>query len=304
MLDIIKNNKNIKNSLQIFGDAISGKKVRTPQKVPTIVFLCGANIDDTAISARRSALLDFAKLQLPHTQFFLAESIIFNLQNEEKKLNLLDFEARLSKFADKIIILLESASTFAELGAFCHERLRSKLIVINDSKFKNSNSFINLGPLKAIEEASGPNSIINYNMNSDGINQLDSIGDIYSSLYELLREPGKLRYSSISKDSCNPSKKFDKYSVMMMHDLVYLCGPMLHLELVEVLKLIFGSQNFKISEHMAFLQSTDSITRTNNSLYKSKLGKPFYQYKFDINRLISVFRNYMLKFHPERMYGH
>ena len=161
-----------------------------------------------------------------------------------------------------------------------------------------------MGPIKAIEEVSGKDYIINYKMSKDGVYRIDSIGDIYTPLSEILKKPLRVKSSAIGLDECNPGINFSKKSAMMMHDLVYFSGPILHVELIEVLKLIFGDQSFEAKKHAAILVAINSLTRTEEDLYKSSLGKPYYHYKFDIHSLISVFRNHMLKRYPERLYGH
>ena len=88
--------------------------------------------------------------------------MFLTLQKEGHKGNILDVEHDISEFADHIIIILESPSAFAELGAFAHAKLRNKLIIINDKKYESENSFINLGPIKAIRECTGDLSVINY----------------------------------------------------------------------------------------------------------------------------------------------
>ncbi len=302
MLNIIKNKRNIRERIEALKRSISNSKVYSPSNVSKFVFLCGANKDKNTISERRKALLEFSKRHLPHTQFFLAEKMFSTLQQEEHSGNLLDIENKISEFADHIILILESPSTFTELGAFSHNTLRKKLIVINDREFEKSESFINLGPLKAIEEASSKKNIIHYKMNDDGVERLDAIGDIYAQLYDLLKEPITGRSTAIDLDSCNPAIKFNKQSAMFIHDLIYFTGPINHKELVEVVKQIFGSLNFKLKEHVAILGAFGSVSRNSNGLYKSLNGKPYYLYKYDVNKLISTFRNHLLKSFPERVY--
>lgn len=304
MLTLIKNKKNIKDKIQKLKHSISSSKVFSPKDVSKFIFLCGANKDKENISERRRALMQFSEKHLPHTQFFLAEKMFSTLQKEGHKGNLLDIEHEISQFADHIILVLESPSSFAELGAFSHNELRDKLIVINNSVFKHSESFINLGPLRAIEESSGANNIIYYKMNDDGVYRLDSIGDVYSSLYDLLKDPIKGRSSALTLDDCNPASKFDKHSAMFIHDLIYFTGPINHKELAEITRQLFGDHNFKLKEHIAILGAFGSVHRDDSGFYRSLRGRSYYIYKFDINKLISTFRNYLLKLHPERIYGY
>ena len=248
--------------------------------------------------------MDFADTHLPHVQMILAENVFATLKKEGMSGNLLDVEDQLSQFSDNILIVLESESTFTELGAFSNKKLRKKLIVINDSKFRHSRSFINLGPLKAIQECGREQSILYYKMSNNGLIHLDSIGDIYAQLHALLEKRILNRPLPTTIDECDPGLNFDKRSVMLVHDLLYLVGPLFHHEIVEILKLIFGKKNFQLQEHMALLVAINSIIRSDQGLYRSKLRRPYYRYLFDINRLISLSRNYMLKAAPERIYGH
>ena len=217
---------------------------------------------------------------------------------------MLDIEHEITQFADHIILVLESPSSFAELGAFSHNELRKKLIIINNSDFMSSESFINLGPLKAIEESSGKENIIYYKMSDDGVYRLDSIGDIFSSLYNLLKDPIKGRSTPLTLDDCNPASKFNKHSAMFVHDLIYFTGPINHKELAEITRQLFGDNDFKLKEHIAILGAYGSVHRNSAGLYRSQRGQPYYVYKYDVNKLISTFRNYLLKSYPERLYGY
>lgn len=301
MLNLIKKNELIKHEIGVLKRNISISRVYLPKNVPKIIFLCGANNKDS-MSERRKALMNFAKNHLQHTQFFLAEGMFPILQKEGHKDNILDIEHEISEFADHILIVLESPSSFAELGAFSHEKLRKKLIIINDSKYLTTSSFINLGPLKAIEEASGKKNIISYQMKDDGVHRRDAIGDVYAPLYELLKERIEGKASAIDLDQCNPAKKFDKYSAMFIHDLIYFTGPINHKELIQILIQLFGDEDFKLKQHVAILVAFGTILRNESTFFKSTIGKTFYDYRFDINKLISTFRNYTLKFFPERIY--
>jgi len=305
MLKIIKTKLGIKNRIQFLKQAILSSHVYRPKDISKFIFLCGANKSEALISERRNALIDFSRKHLTHTQFFLAEKMFATLQEEGHKGNILDIEKQISTFADHIVIVLESNSAFTELGAFAHDKeLRKKLIVINDSKYMESKSFINLGPIKAIEEVSGKDAVVHYKMNEDGIHKLDAIGDTFNPLYKLLKDPLIGKTVPINLDSCNPAIQFDKHSAMFIHDLIYFVGPVLHVELIELLKLMFGDFPFKLKEHVAILTAFGSITRNQMGLYKSAYQKPYYSYKFDTNFLISTFRNYMLKSCPMRIYGY
>lgn len=132
------------------------------------------------------------------------------LKDEGHKGNILDIENLISDFSDFILIVLESPSAFTELGAFSHEKLRSKLVVINSLEFEKEESFINLGPIKAIEETSGKDRIIYYKMSKDGVVNRDAIGDAFHQIYELFKEPIKSAKKSVDLDLLNPAKTSTK----------------------------------------------------------------------------------------------
>lgn len=305
MLHEIKSKQLIHNRVESLRKAINSSKVLMPSNVSKFVFLCGANKSQHEISERRKALMEFAKTNLPHTHFFLAEKMFKTLKEEGHKGNILDVENLISDFSDNILIILESPSSFAELGAFSHDKLRDKLVVINNTQFQKEESFINLGPIKAIEETSGKERIIYYKMKPDGVNKRDAIGDTFHSIYQIFKEPIKVTNKSIDLESLNPAKNFDKKSAMFLHDLIYLSGPIFHKELIEILKIIFGVDKFNNVTHLlAILSSFESIERNGIGLYKSRKEQTFYEFKFDTFKYISVFRNYILKNYPERIYGY
>lgn len=288
------------NALQI---AIKNSRVFMPADISKFVFLCGANKTVAEISERRLALIEFSKVHLPHTHFFLAEKMFSTLKEEGHKGNILDVENLISDFSDFILIILESPSAFTELGAFSHDKLRNKLVVINNSLFQHEQSFINLGPIKAIEERSGLDRIIYYKMSDDGVYNRDAIGGTFKQIYELFKDPIKSTASAIDLEALNPAKNFDKKSAMFIHDLIYLSGPLLHRELIELLKLIFGKGNYNKTTHLlAILSSFESIERNTKGLYRSKYRKTYYDFRFDISKYIATFRNYTLKEYPERLY--
>ncbi|MES3676566.1 retron St85 family effector protein [Halomonas elongata] len=305
MLHEIRNKKLVHDRLRALKRSINSGRVLLPPTIARFVFLCGANKSKDEISERRRALMDFSNKHLPHTYFFLAEKMFSTLKEEGHKGNLLDVEHLISDFSDYVLIVLESPSSFAELGAFSHHTLRKKLVVINDEKFEGEESFINFGPIKAINEASGPERIICYKMSSDGVWSKDAIGDTFYKIYELFQKPLKSKAKPAKIDSLHPGKSFDKYSAMFLHDLIFLSGPLGHKEIIELLIKLFGNSNFNnVSHLLAILCAFGSIERGCKGLYRSKRAMCYYEYKFDLSPFIAVFRNYALRKYPERLYAY
>ncbi|MGE0482499.1 MAG: retron St85 family effector protein [Gammaproteobacteria bacterium] len=304
MLEQLRSNALIRATISSLRSAIERKQVYRPSNIAKFIFLCGANKAPEAISERRRALIAFAERNLPHTQFFLAEKMFAILQKEGHRGNLLDIEHQISLFSDHVVLVLESPSAFAELGAFSHNELRKKLIVINDVQYKDAPSFINLGPIKAVQEATGDNGLLLYPMHPDGVTKLDAIGSVYAPLFELLKEPVITRRTPIAPDACNPAKTFDKISAMFLHDVLYMIGPAFHREMIEVMRLIFGDDRYdQVREHFAILSAIDSVSRREDGLYRTSLSGPYLRYGFDINKVIAAFRISALRNYPERLYG-
>lgn len=83
------------------------------------------------------------------------EDMFVELIMGHQRRDLLSLENMLAESAHAVGILLESPGTVAELGAFAnHNRLRDKLVLIVEPKYKKSKSFINLGPIRFLRRAS------------------------------------------------------------------------------------------------------------------------------------------------------
>jgi len=289
--------------LDNFRSVISKNQIWRPKDDVQFVFLCGANIGKRIPSKRRQSLLSFSDRNLPNSKFFLAESIFDVLQAEGNKTNLLDIENDLSKFADFVIIVLESESAFCELGAFAtHTELRKKLIVINDSKYSLSESFINLGPIQSLKEISGE-LVLDYKMEPNGKIYGDAIGGIYSKLHKIIHKDAEYRRKRV--EAYDPSKYFTKESLRFLHDLIFFTNPISLIELVRVSRILFSTSNQKLLEkHLALLCATKQIERKERKhvgLYVSLLKRPFFEYGlFDVGNLIAAFKNLYFRYDHQR----
>jgi hypothetical protein len=120
------------------------------------IFLCGAETRNKK-SLRELLNVEFKK----HAKFnAVYPENIFESAYKKGRYNLLGLENDLAKYVDIIVIPLEGIGTYCELGAFAgNEALLPKIIAINDAKYKNSKSFINLGPLDLIKKHNSDNLI-------------------------------------------------------------------------------------------------------------------------------------------------
>jgi len=119
------------------------------RRLDPVVFLCGG-----AGSKSRDALRDYLKKFAPDLDVFYAERVWENIATLGER-DALQMESDLAKLADMVIIIVESAGTLTELGAFSlSQPLRKKLLPVVDEQYLNDSSFISNGPLRWIDNES------------------------------------------------------------------------------------------------------------------------------------------------------
>lgn len=143
---------------------IDGLRIRAMPKPD--IFVCGGpvKLSSPAASARQVFMEKVGENDSNFfSRFVLAEDIARSWFCHNNYVNLLDLEEDLAQLATGILIFLESAGSFTELGAFVQTKhLADKIIVILDSQYSDNESFINLGPLKKLTKLCGKNSVICY----------------------------------------------------------------------------------------------------------------------------------------------
>ncbi len=82
----------------------------------------------------------------------LAEDVILHAWSDEQPFSdLLELEEYLADLSDAIVLFVESAGSFAELGAFsASDRLRTKTVAVVNAFYSEANSFIAHGPLRRL----------------------------------------------------------------------------------------------------------------------------------------------------------
>ncbi|QSD37523.1 hypothetical protein H5A40_10650 [Pectobacterium brasiliense] len=310
LMQLNRSKTELNRAIKSFDYFLEHGKIKCPGNVKKFVFLCGANKENGSPSARREELLNFSYKNLPNCHFFLAELVFKELTtnlNNSLSDNLLDVETELSNLADSIVIVLESYSSFAELGAFSYSKeLRKKLIVINDTKYINANSFINHGPVKAIKDVTKNKNLLHYNMSegTSAIERVDGIGDIFNSLYQILSPNIRTNARTLAKEDLNPHLKFDKDSVRFIHDLIFIFGPLNLREIIEVCSKIFGdSFSYKktLQKHLGILRAINIIDIDTQNCYFSRGKTHHLKYDFDIDSVSSIFKSFILKNYPGRL---
>lgn len=138
----------------------------------------------------------------------------------KKDYNLLKLEHALANDVDAIVLPLEGFGTFAELGAFAtFDKLIDKLLIVNERKYKDRKSFINIGPIKLVVKSNRQN-IIYYQKNE--LNEMKK---------NVMRRMKSLR----SKESKFDIKNIFNLSRFILY-LIALFQPVQKNEIIELLK--------------------------------------------------------------------
>lgn len=269
-------------------------------KAKLLIFLCGASVDSLPSPRRQAVQKYIHSISASHTVLY-AEGIFSELVRHGQRKNILDLEHEISEIADRILIILESESAFCELGAFSAHSLRQKLVVVNSTHHKATESFINHGPIAATEEAKG--AVLWYPMVSSPKKDLDGIGAIYPQLKELLTHKAP-RGERISFETLS-ALSMSKYSLYFVHDLVLLSGPVSYEELVAILKLLFPlARSFDPLKSLLGVLKESGLVRSyqidGKWVVRASHPEFFLKYWFDLDPLMATFRTYHLKSHPER----
>lgn len=212
------------------------------RKDARIVFVCGAN-STPGWTSNRENLLTYVDRHLPAFRFFQAEKV-FEALDSSTESDLLSIEDDLGKFSDCIIVVCESESAFAELGAFALSRdLAKQLLVINDQRHAASESFINLGPIKKADRV----STFKPTIFTDFSAILRSLPEVTERLHRI---PHKRR-QAVQVTGVRFEQIDRKLRLLLLADLVNLLGPISLGEIVAVAKEISTSTRIHVGTELA-----------------------------------------------------
>lgn len=122
---------------------------------PFFVFVCGGEFGQGKTTLREQ-FLQWADHELPNFVCLLAENAIKDnfVAGRRTFIDLARFESVIAGIADCVLIFPESPGSFAETGFFSgRPQIRVKTLVINPDN-KQSDSFLNLGPINTIDRFS------------------------------------------------------------------------------------------------------------------------------------------------------
>ncbi|MBB3308347.1 hypothetical protein FHT78_000076 [Rhizobium sp. BK196] len=196
---------NIENILEL----IDPDKIRVYQ--PTrIIFVCGGKTD---IAAQPPISLRDAFMRIAYSRSFerftpiLAEELNAFFPNGNYK-DFLSLESDIAQISAIILLFSESFGSAAELGAFAMiSEIAQKLLVVIDDKHYEENSFIKLGPLRALEIANGDGCVCVVNLIDLGIANITELEKLNVDLFSrIIQDAFQHRERSIPDHSTFNSK--------------------------------------------------------------------------------------------------
>jgi hypothetical protein len=138
------------------------------------IFLCGGSVfDKKTLRYRIQEYFNKRQRNLHQQRYEISyPEDVFDEILMSGKYDLLSLESLLAQSVDLLIIVVESAGSIAELGAFVNDKdLRKKILAINDLSLKKKRSFINQGPIKLLKKTA-PSSVLYLDFNDPDFEKL------------------------------------------------------------------------------------------------------------------------------------
>jgi len=219
-----------------------------------IVFLCGAIRSERRPFPVRDVLLEYARKHFTDFRFFRAEEV-FQALSKGHGNDLLTIEDQIGKYSDCIAIICESESAFAELGAFTlKDELVKQVLVINDERYRNSNSFITQGPIARANQKSQFKPAVYANYEA----VLKSAVEIHTRLQTIRRSKRQAVTLGTAADFKSARPKF---RLLFLADLVHIFFPISVRELEQLLQFFYGAGFAEIRLELALLESLKFINK-------------------------------------------
>jgi len=177
------------------------------RKLDPVIFLCGANE-----SKSRDAVRQYLARHIPGLDVFYAEKVWREIVSLGER-DALQMEEDLAKLADLIIVIVESAGTLTELGAFSlSPSLRQKLLPIVDEVHRYDASFVKTGPLHWIDKESvfAPTIYTNLSMVLSAADQIEE-------RIKRIPEPHSIKIEDLSSSP--------KHLLFFLYDLISVIHP-------------------------------------------------------------------------------
>ncbi|MBN2564616.1 MAG: retron St85 family effector protein [Candidatus Eisenbacteria bacterium] len=219
-----------------------------------VVFVCGAQSDVQKPTAR-DRFMEYAKRHLADIQFFKAEEFLEAEPLSGAK-DLLSLEDDLAGYCDCLMVIVESPSSIAELGAFANHRELSRImLVVNDKRYASTKSFISEGPIAKVNRVSRFKPSINASMDS----VLVCAEDIKARFSSMERRRNKRVDLSTSSAFAGAAPKI---RMLLLHDVIALFSPIASDEVLAVLRSVYDGSRVSMRQELGMLETLRMVKRS------------------------------------------
>lgn len=247
---------------------VNTKNMTFSETTSHLIMLCGKENGEE--KNNRDFLLEYAAKHLKQYKFFLIEQFL-NVCSLQSTDDLLTMENTLAEYSDCIIIILESNGAVAELGAFANRKDLCKIILtINDSKYSEKESFINLGPIKFLNNQSKFKPMIE--------TDLERISTCIESVEERLKVIEKKYRRRIEEPLSTLIRDNKKSRLYLLHDIIRLFQPINRKEIEYIFDNIIENRKFELTHEIELLLTLILIKEDNK--YLTTLDTAYF-YSFD-----------------------
>jgi len=252
-------------------------------KFKTNVFLCGGSTDNK--ESIRSKLDFYFKYydnyiyKWKNLNIIYPEDVFEDLLVGKQSYDLLTLENILAESVDVIVIVPESPGSYTELGAFVNsDKLRKKVICVQDTKYKDSNSFINYGPIKLMKKRKeGEIIFLDFQKIRNMDFEYDIITELFGELWNL--------FFSISRVASYTEKKVDVSNIIQAENFILPCIYLLEPTPKKYLNMLikFGSDcsnnkaRLAVLSALAILSKKDLVYHTSEGYKLTNHGIEHFQ---------------------------
>lgn len=247
------------------------------QNRPPQIFLCGGPLPKPgeAPASLRAVLMEHLQTDYPElrSSVILAEDAAswYHSPKSPRFPNLVNLEEQIGALSTLILLIVESAGSIAELGAFSFiPSLREKLSVVLETRYQNERSFIMDGPVAMLERESeadgGASRWYALDWLKDTKEQTISDSDAIRVADKIVKEIFNPAIRDLNDSELFRVNKIE-HQILLIGDLVSAGGPLLISEIMEILDgLNLGTgkeiEEKKVKEYLFLLENLGHLSKT------------------------------------------
>lgn len=254
------------------------------------IFLCGSAKKEAARYVFMNYVLKHHIEYIP----ILAENF-FGME-DDGIVDLLSVENEIADISDCVLVFLESESCFAELGAFSNTNICKKMLVVNQKKYSESPSFINLGPIAKVTRESDFENPVICNFSSSL-----QVADTILQRIEKGTPQKRKRIERLSSGDFSITNSQLKLSFIL--EILSLATPIKKKELVNICKAILKFDSKVMNSYIKFILTAELFEEVDCFLIPKRLREGILDTVsiYDKSKCRAKVLRYYKKFDPTRM---